>query len=75
METFKKLDKWHKTHLGLLVFGLVELAIAYAGYNKSLNTGNLLWYIVTIVTFYGGVSNLFRFIGSFIHGKHKASKA
>ena len=70
----KQLDKWHKTKLGLLVFGLVELAIAYGFVSLSIDRGNLWYYLLTLVFFVGSLQNLVKLIGTFFHGKHKASK-
>lgn len=69
-----RLDKWHKTRLGLLVFGLVELAIAYSFASLSIDRGNIWWYLLTLVFLVGALQNLFRFIGTFLNGKTRRTK-
>jgi hypothetical protein len=70
----KTLDKWHKSRLGLLVFGLLELAIAYGFASLSIDRGNFFWYLLTLVFLFGALQNLFRLIGTFFkNGKRKTS--
>jgi hypothetical protein len=70
----KQLNKWHQTKLGLLVFGVVELAIAYGFVSLSIDRGNLWWYLLTLIFLVGALQNLFRLIGTLTHG-NKAAKA
>ena len=44
MTMLQKLDKFHKTRPGHLVFGLVELLMAYGFASWAIDTGNLLWW-------------------------------
>ena len=67
----KQLDKWHKTKTGLLVFGLIELALAYAFVSLSIDRGNFWWYLLTLLFLVGALQNLFRFLGSFNNGKRR----
>jgi hypothetical protein len=67
----KKLDKWHKTKTGLLVFVLVELAIAYGFACLSIDRGNLWWYLLTIVFFIGAVKNFIKLIGALVRGNRR----
>ena len=69
-----KLDKWHKSRLGLLVFGLVELAAAYGFVSLSIDRGNLWWYLLTLIFLVGALQNLFKLIGTFTNGR-RTSKA
>ena len=64
-----KLDKWHKTKLGLFIFGLAELAIAYGFASLSIDRGNLIWYLLTLVFFIGSLQNFVKLIGKLINGK------
>jgi hypothetical protein len=64
----KKLHKWHQTILGLLIFGLVELAIAYGFASLAIDRGNFLWYLLALIFFIGGLQNLFKLIGKLING-------
>ena len=55
----EKLDKFHKTRVGYLVFGFVELAMAYGFVNWALDTGNWLWWIAAAFLLLGAFQNLF----------------
>jgi hypothetical protein len=63
-----KLDKWHKTKLGLLIFALVELAITYGFMSLSIDRGNFWYYGLTLVFLIGFLKNTFKLIGKIIHG-------
>jgi len=69
-----KFDKWHKTKLGLLVFGVLELTVAYGFASLSIDRGNFFWYLLTLIFLVGGLQNLFKLIGIIINGD-KAAKA
>lgn len=69
-----RLDKFHKTKLGLFVFGLLELAAAYAFFGLSVDRGNFWWYLLTLVLLVGGLQNIFKLISLFFkNGKSKTS--
>lgn len=68
----KALHKWHQTKIGLLVFGLVELAIAYGFASLSIDRGNLLWYLLTLIFLVGALQNFFKLIGKLINGGNQA---
>ena len=68
-----KLHKWHQTKLGLLVFGLAELAVAYGFASLSIDRGNLWWYLLALIFLVGALQNLFKLIGTLING-YKAAK-
>lgn len=70
MNLLSELDKWHKSTSGYIVFTLVELGLAYAFASLSINSGNLWWYLITIIFFIGALKNLFKFLNSIIHVKH-----
>jgi hypothetical protein len=70
-----QLNKFHKTKLGFLVFGIVELTIAYGLASLSIDRGNLWWYLLTLIFLIGGIQNLIKLTKSFIHGTDKAAKA
>jgi len=53
-----KLDKWHRTRKGYLVFGLVELAIAYGFISWAINSAHLWAYLLAVLFFIGAVRNL-----------------
>ena len=60
---FNRLDKWHQTKLGLLVFALLELALAYGFVSLSIDRGNLFWYLLTLIFLIGFLQNLIKLIG------------
>ncbi len=66
--------KFHETKLGFLVFGIVELVIAYGFASLSIDRGNLWWYLLALIFLIGGVKNLIKLILKIIHG-NKAAKA
>jgi hypothetical protein len=51
------IDKFHKTRQGHLVFGLLELALAYVVASLAIDSGSLLQYLVTIILFVGAIQN------------------
>ena len=67
----KALHKWHQTKLGLLVFGIVELAVAYGWASLAIDRGNFLCYALALVFFIGALQNFFKLIGKLIHGGQK----
>lgn len=70
----KQLDRWHRTKLGLLVFGLVELALAYVLVSAAIDRGQLLYYALALILLFGALQNLFRLIGTFTHGSGQAKR-
>lgn len=64
-----KIDKWHKTKFGLLIFALVELFITYGFAGLAIDRGNLWWYLLALIFLVGTLQNLFKLIGTFSHGK------
>lgn len=65
----RTIDRWHKTKPGYLVFGLIELAIAYGFASLAIDRGNFVWYALAIFFLVGTLQNLVKLIGMFIHGK------
>lgn len=68
-----KIDKWHKTKLGLFLFGLAELAIAYGFTSLSIDRGNFFWYLLALVFFVGFLQNFIKLIKKLFNG-NKATK-
>jgi len=58
----KALDRLHKTRLGYLVFGLVELGLAYAVSLRAIDSGNLFWWALTLILFAGFLQNFVRMV-------------
>lgn len=63
----QKLHGWHQTKPGLLVFGLVELAIAYGFVSLSIDRGNLWYYLLTLLFLVGALQNFIKLIGRLLH--------
>jgi hypothetical protein len=54
-----RLDQFHKTRAGYLVFGLVELAMAYGFIDWALDSGAIWWWIAAAVLLLGAGENIF----------------
>ncbi len=63
----KQLDSWHKTKTGWFVFAIVELAISYGFVSLSIDRGNFLWYVLTLIFLVGTLQNIVHLIGAFAH--------
>ena len=66
----KQLDKFHRTRNGYIVFGLVELGLAYLFGSLAVNSGSVWQWTLTIILLVGFLQNLVRLIGVLIRGKH-----
>ena len=64
-----KLDAWHKTKIGLLIFAVLELGIAYVFVSLAIDKGNILYYLLTLIFLFGGLQNLVKLIGKIVNGK------
>jgi len=51
-------SRFHKTRVGYLVSGLVELAMAYGFVDWALDTGFWLWWIAAAFLLLGFVQNI-----------------
>ena len=60
--TLKQLKAWHDTKKGLMVFGVVELLIAYVFASLAINSGSLWQYFLTLVLFIGGIQNFLKLV-------------
>lgn len=63
----KKLDVWHKTKLGFLIFGLLELSIAYGFASLAIDRGNLWYYLLALLFLVGALQNFVKLIGVLFH--------
>jgi hypothetical protein len=68
------IQNWHRTKTGLLVFGVVELVLVYLFGSLSISSGNLWWYLLTIIFLVGTIQNMVRLIGKLFNG-NKSTKA
>jgi uncharacterized membrane protein len=64
MKMVDKLEEFHKTRQGHLVFGLIELGVAYLFASLAIDTGSLWQYAVTILLFIGAIQNFVRIFRS-----------
>lgn len=66
--TLKQLDKFHKTKLGYLTFGAVELVVAYGFASWAIDTGSLWLYLLTIISLIGSLQNIYKLIRVSLRG-------
>jgi hypothetical protein len=67
----KKLDAFHKTKAGYLVFGLVELALAYLFFRLAANSGSLWEWALALLFFIGVLQNFGRLVAQLAARKKK----
>lgn len=58
------LDKFHKTRLGLMLFALVELALAYLFITWAIADGNWLDYLLALVFTVGFLQNFVKLVAT-----------
>ena len=56
--TIERIDTWHKTRKGRLMFGALELVLAYIVASLAIDTGSLLQYAVATALVIGATINL-----------------
>ncbi|HSX06165.1 MAG TPA: hypothetical protein VLG92_00405 [Candidatus Saccharimonadia bacterium] len=54
----QKLDTFHKTRAGAVVFGLIELAMTYGFINWALDSGGWWLWVIALFLFVGSLQNL-----------------
>ncbi|HEX7632864.1 MAG TPA: hypothetical protein VF401_00910 [Candidatus Saccharimonadales bacterium] len=69
-----KLDTWHKTKLGLLIFGLVELGLAYGFVSLAIDRGSFLYYLLALIFLVGALQNLLKLLKSLFYKNSLRSK-
>jgi hypothetical protein len=65
----KKINAFHKTKSGCLLFGLIELGLAYYFVSLAFDRGSLIWYLLTLLFLVGALQNLFRFVAELFKRK------
>jgi len=65
----RKLDRWHKTRAGLLVFAIIELGLAYAFVSLAIDRGNLFYYAMSLIFLIGTLNNIFKLFQSVFNRK------
>ncbi len=61
-KALKQLDAWHQTKTGLVIFGALELTLAYLVGSRAIDTGSWAQYAVTLLLIFGGVHNVTRLL-------------
>lgn len=56
--TAEKISAWHKTRAGMLIFGLIELALVYIWASLAINSGAWWQWLIVIILLFGAISNL-----------------
>lgn len=58
--TIRSIDRFHDTRKGKLIFGAIELVLAYIIVSRAIDTGSLWEWIIGLLFFIGGLNNLAR---------------
>lgn len=58
--TTDRIDRFHKTRKGRIVFGLGELLVAYLFVSLAIESGSIWQYLIAILLVVGGINNLIR---------------
>ena len=62
--TVQTIDLFHQSKRGKIIFGAVEILLAYVIVSRAFDTGSLWEYFFSIVLLVGGANNIVRaFIG------------
>lgn len=72
MDALHRLDKFHKTMVGYLVFGLAELVLAYVFALWAIDNGNVWLYLITVVFFASAVQDAVKLLGKVVRHYVKA---
>jgi hypothetical protein len=67
----KRLDDFHKTRTGYLVFGLLELGLTYLLFRLAANSGSLWEWALAVILFIGFLQNFGRLFGQWLARKKK----
>lgn len=63
MDAIRRLDRFHRTTLGLVVFGAVELGVAYGLVLVAFDSGDLWEYGLAVVLLVGSIVNFVKLVG------------
>jgi hypothetical protein len=55
--------------VGLLVFAIIELGLAYAFVSLAIDRGNLFYYALSLIFLVGCLQNLVKLINHLLHNK------
>jgi len=74
-KALKQFEAWHKTKRGLVVFGVLELAVAYGLASRAIDTGSWWQYGLGLLFLIGGLQNIIKLIRKVIGVRPKTDKA
>jgi hypothetical protein len=74
VKAFVRLHHWHQSVPGLAIFGLAELAIAFAFASRAIDTGSIFEYFVALVALVGALQNALKLIRKCISGPNGRRK-
>lgn len=60
--TVASIDRFHKTRIGKLVFGLVEVGLSYLVISRAIDTGSLWEWLLGLLLLLGAFNNLVRIL-------------
>lgn len=63
IDTLHRVDKFHNTIVGYLVFGLVELGLAYSFALWAIDNGNVWLYVMTAILVAGSIHDCVKLLG------------
>jgi len=69
MKTLTQINQFHQTRPGLIVFGLVELGLAYLFASLAINSGSLWEWLLVLIFRVGTLQNFGRLIRRFVRDK------
>jgi hypothetical protein len=69
--TIQQIDNFHATKKVKLIFGSIEIVLAYLLFWRAFDTGSLWEYFFSLILFIGGVNNITRTV---IGSKKKDAK-
>ena len=65
----QKLQAWHATRLGYVVFALLELAAAYGFASLAIDRGSWWWYVLTVIFAAGFLRNFIKLVMKLSNGR------
>jgi hypothetical protein len=70
----KRLDDFHKTRIGYLVFGLLELGLTYLFFRLAANSGRFWEWALAVILFIGFLQNFGRLVALAVAKRQKKAK-
>lgn len=73
MNFLRQIDKFHKTRLGYLLFGIVELALGFVCGYIAIGNGSIWLWLLAFILLAGFIQNVAKLIGEVLNGSGKAN--